>query len=154
MGLFIQKNCYSCKYARRERVSDITIGDSWQSNLPVEIQKKGISLILTQTQKGNLLLQEANMELKDVDLEKAVSANHQLQHPSNEPDGRNDFFKSLKEGKNFNGLVKENYPKQYTKQQIKSVLSKLGIIRGGGAMIDYRIIVQETYKEGKTSQLR
>lgn len=147
-GLIYTENCYNCKYARRERVSDITIGDSWQSNLPVEIQKKGISLILTQTQKGDMLVQEANMELNDVDLAKAVAANHQLQHPSIEPNGRESFFKSLKEGKRFNTLVWKNYPKQYTKQQIKSVLSKLGIIRGG-AMIDYRIIVQEINREGK-----
>jgi coenzyme F420-reducing hydrogenase beta subunit len=146
-GLIYTENCYSCKYARRERVADITIGDSWQSDLPVETQKKGISLILAQTQKGDALIHEANMELKPVDLEKAVAANHQLQHPSIEPEGRTEFFRLLKEGKRFNALVRKNYPKQYAKQQIKTILSKVRIIRG--AMIDYRIIVQEINREGK-----
>ena len=131
-GLIYTKNCYSCKYARRERVADITIGDSWESDLPVEIQKKGISLILSQTQKGDALIHEANMELKSVDLEKAVAANHQLRHPSIEPTGRDEFFWLLKKGKRFNTLIRKNYPKQYTKQKMKAVLSKLGIIGGGG----------------------
>lgn len=130
-GLIYTENCYSCKYARRERVSDITIGDSWKSNLPDEAKKKGISLMLVQTQKGEVLIREVDLELNPVDLEKAVAANHQLQHPSIEPNGRMDFFSSLKEGKQFNALVRKNYPKQYMKQCIKSAFSKLGIIWGG-----------------------
>lgn len=39
-GLFYTENCYECKYAQLNRVSDITIGDSWGSELPTEEQKK------------------------------------------------------------------------------------------------------------------
>lgn len=141
-SLIYTENCYSCKYARRERVSDITIGDSWQSDLSDESRKKGISLLLAQTQKGEALIQKADLETVPVDLEKAAAANHQLQHPSMEPDGRRDFFTSLKAGKKFNELVRKNYPKQYLKQQIKKILSRTGIICGK-EMIDYRIIFKE-----------
>ena len=50
------ENCYSCRYATLDRVSDITLGDSWGSELEAEEQKKGISLILCQTEKGKELL--------------------------------------------------------------------------------------------------
>ena len=141
-GLIYTENCYSCKYARRERVSDITIGDSWKSNLSMEIQKKGISLILAQTIKGKALIQKAKLELNSIDLEKAIDANQQLQHPHIEPGGRKDFFDALKKGKPFNSLVQKKFPKQYTKQNIKAALSKVGIITR--VVIDYRIIIELT----------
>lgn len=127
-GLIYTENCYSCRYAKRARVSDITIGDSWKSNLPLTEQRKGISLLLVQTEKGNALIRETAIQLYSVNLEKAIEANHQLQHPSIEPKDRVLFFKGLKEGKRFNELVKESFPKQYTKQRIKAVLIKLGIV--------------------------
>lgn len=34
------ENCYTCKYAKLERVADVTLGDSWGSNLSVAEQKK------------------------------------------------------------------------------------------------------------------
>lgn len=121
-GLIYTENCYSCKYARKERVSDITIGDSWKSDLPSDEQKRGISLILVQTKKGNELLKRSSMRLHDVDIEKAILANHQLQHPTNEPQGRKAFFEKIKEGKKFNALVKYAFPKQYIKQKMKAIL--------------------------------
>ena len=89
------ENCYSCRYATLDRVSDITLGDSWGSELSREEQKKGISLILCQTEKGIELVKSAGFELEEVDLDKAVTANHQLRHPSEMPDKRNTFLKIL-----------------------------------------------------------
>lgn len=141
-GFIYTDNCYQCKYARRERVSDITIGDSWESDLPSEEQKKGISLILTQTEKGRILVEESNMKLNRVDIEKAIKANHQLQYPSPRLAGTVTFFSELNKGKDFNKLVRNNFPKQYSRQRLKAFLTKLGLIRGGGEqIIDYRISV-------------
>ena len=36
------ENCYSCRYASQSRVSDISLGDSWGSELSEEEKKKGI----------------------------------------------------------------------------------------------------------------
>ena len=60
------ENCYSCRYATLDRVSDITLGDSWGSELSREEQKKGISLILCQTEKGVELVKSAGFELEEV----------------------------------------------------------------------------------------
>lgn len=50
------ENCYYCRYASQSRVSDISLGDSWGSELSEEEKKKGISLVLCQTKKGEELL--------------------------------------------------------------------------------------------------
>ena len=82
------ENCYHCQYANIMRVSDITLGDSWGSNLDIQEQRKGISLILNQTQKGKELLEQSELELMDVELNRAIEHNHQLRHPSIKPNTR------------------------------------------------------------------
>ena len=122
-------NCYSCRYARIERISDMTLGDSWGSELPIEETKKGISLVLVQNDKGKELLDLADITCIDVSLENAISHNHQLQLPSKMPIKRDVFFEKLKQGKNFDGLVTETFTKMCLKQDIKKILIALRIYR-------------------------
>lgn len=128
-SLTYTENCYSCQYACKERVSDLTLGDSWGSELPIDEQKKGVSLILCQTEKGNQLLQMADTHLENVDIEKAIANNHQLTYPSVMPKERNEFYKRLRNHK-FNSLVFWYFPKQCLRQDIKQLLIKMHIIRG------------------------
>lgn len=53
---------------------------------------QGISLALCQTKKGEDLLNIANLELFEVDIEKAILANKQLRHPSIAPKQRKNFL--------------------------------------------------------------
>ncbi len=117
--------CYSCDFAKIERISDITLGDSWGSELISEVNE-GISLILCQTVKGKTLLEELEMNLYDVDLTKAVHANHQLMHPSIEHRKRKAFFKAIKKGKSFSESTKMAIPMQIIRQDLKSILIKIG----------------------------
>lgn len=128
-SLSYTNNCYSCHYANIKRVSDITLGDSWGTELPSEEWSKGISLILCQTQKGIDLLKNSNIELKKVDIKNAINHNHQLENPSIAPMGRETFFENLYRGKSFNLSVFKVLPKEYISQNIKGILRK---IRGGG----------------------
>ena len=53
-GLFYRENCYQCRYAKKERVSDITIGDFWGLGDEIPFNHKiedGVSLILVNTKK-------------------------------------------------------------------------------------------------------
>lgn len=118
-SLTYTENCYSCQYAKIERVSDLTLGDSWGSDLPEKEEKRGISLILSQSEKGNLLLRMADIQIETVDLEKAVKNNHQLHEPSHAPVGRKEFFQRLKNGEKFNRIVFRNFPKACMKQNVK-----------------------------------
>lgn len=130
-ALFYTDNCYSCKYAGFERISDITLGDSWGSELSREDSMKGISLVLWQTGKGKELLDMSDLYLVDVDIEKAISNNEQLKQPSMPHKSREKFFESIANGKSFNKSVFVSMPYVCTKQLIKAVLVKLHLINGG-----------------------
>lgn len=130
-ALTYTENCYDCQYAKLERVSDITLGDSWGSKLDESEWKKGISLILCQTEKGIQLVENSDLALLPVDLQEAINHNHQLEHPSIKPQGREGFFEGLKDGKKFNSLVYHALPKACLRQDLKSVLIKAHLIGGG-----------------------
>lgn len=128
-SLCYTENCYSCKYAKLQRVADITLGDSWGSKLPEMERKKGVSLILCQTSKGDELLKKADLHLFSVDLENAIMHNHQLEYPSTMPETRAKFFEGIKENRKFNVLIRETLPKQYLKQLIKQFLVRMQLMR-------------------------
>lgn len=128
-GLTYTDNCYKCHFASRYRVSDITIGDSWGSELPHENQKDGISIALCQTEKGSRILKDSQVVLLKVNLEKAIQNNQQLEHPAIMPSKRNRFFEGIENGKNFNIQVGKYFPKQCIKQEIKNVLLYFRILK-------------------------
>lgn len=129
-GLYTQ-NCYSCHYAQKDRVSDLTLGDSWGTELKEE-EAGGISLALVQTEKGEKLLRDAGVELRSVDYQNAVAHNHQLQHPSEITPEREVLFSKLNSGSSFKAAVFAAYPQYCLKQKAKGALGHLGIRRGGG----------------------
>ena len=129
-GYIHTENCYECNYSKLERVSDITLGDSWGSELYQENSKQGVSLILCQTDKGEELLRNANVELKEVDLDNAVANNEQLKHPPVMSEKRKSFLDDIKKGKPFNKQVRKVLPKQCIKQNIKAILIMAKLVKG------------------------
>lgn len=126
-GLCYTENCYSCHYAQTERVGDLTIGDSWGTELNSELSK-GVSLILCQTEKGKKMLDLMNFNFYNVDFEKAIQSNHQLRHPSDLPQAREKFFEDLRRGTSFKKAVFNAYPKICIKQNVKEFLIKLHVL--------------------------
>ena len=125
------ENCYECGYAKLERISDLTLGDSWGSKLSETEARKGISLALCQTKKGWELLQQAKLHLMDLDLDIAVKNNHQLQYSSAKPSQREKFLNMIKSGKRFSYAMLRCYPSRYIKDVIKIMLFRMKIIGGG-----------------------
>ena len=121
-GLTYTENCYRCQYAREERVSDLTLGDAWGTELPQQERSRGISLALSQNEKGIELLSMARLYLVDANRERMIQNNHQLEQPSRKPAVRVRFFHLLGKNKTFNRAVFKCYPKQCIKQKIKSTL--------------------------------
>lgn len=121
-------NCYSCKFATLDRVSDITLGDSWGTELKGEI-KNGISLILCQSQKGQRLVESAGLKLLDVDVENAILHNEQLNRPSKNSKLRKKFFDNFRKYNNFGRALVKTAPMIVIKEKSKSVIKF--IIRGG-----------------------
>lgn len=124
-GVDYTENCYSCHYAQLDRISDLTLGDSWGTQLPIEEQKKGISLILCQTENGKYLLETSDLILKDVDMKMAVANNRQLRKPSKIPNSREIFFDEFSKCNNFSKSIGKTFPKDCFKQKIKKAIFQL-----------------------------
>ena len=131
-GIDYTENCYSCHYAQGNRVSDLTLGDSWGSEIHEE-EHDGISLALVQTAKGQELLDMAGVTLKPVDLEKAKIPNTQLRHPTTLKPEHDVFFMEIMKGHSFKRAVLRCYPKWGLKQEVKLKLIKMHLLsdRGG-----------------------
>ena len=116
------ENCYECQYAKLDRVSDLTLGDSWGTELPLDEVTKGVSLILCQSEKGMQLLSETAVELKPVDMSIAQAYNHQLVRASARPPKRSRFMSMLRKGKSFNRSLYSSLFVSCIKQDIKQAL--------------------------------
>ena len=60
MHVVQRPSCYKCVYANNKRISDFTIGDFWgaDSKYPEIYDKFGISLVLVNTKKGRVFLDQ------------------------------------------------------------------------------------------------
>ncbi|WP_330599771.1 Coenzyme F420 hydrogenase/dehydrogenase, beta subunit C-terminal domain [Blautia wexlerae] len=137
------ENCYSCKFATLDRVSDITLGDSWGTELSGEV-KNGVSLILCQSEKGKELIESAGLNLLDVDINNAISHNEQLNKPSKCSKSRDQFFENYNRYNNFGKALVKTAPGIVAKEKVKSIVKY--IVRGGGGKTQAFMI---TVKDGK-----
>ena len=104
-GHFYRESCYECKYARRERVSDITLGDFWgiEKEHPNFCQendvKKGVSSISINSNKGRYLLNMTNgLKLFETDYFAIARNNEQIVRPSDKGRYFEEYRKCYKEG--------------------------------------------------------
>lgn len=95
-GLMFSEACYSCAYARLERVSDITLADYWGLGAMKPFNHsthKGVSCLLVNNEKAlDLLNGCADLEYEERPLEEAVAGNHNLSHVSGRPQGRDNYY--------------------------------------------------------------
>lgn len=96
-----RENCYHCHYARRERCSDITIGDyhGLGQMMPCDFTAENVSLILTNTPTGEGFVKDLAkaglIEIHPRPLEEPINGDHQLQRPTPKPLERFDFEKYI-----------------------------------------------------------
>lgn len=109
-----RENCYSCRYARKERISDVTIGDFWGLSKDSSIydnESDGVSLVMVNTNKGkelfNNIRKKAKYEKRNI--EEAAKKNEQLNKPA------------LKNKKYY--IFRDNYKKIGYKKTNKKMLS-------------------------------
>lgn len=123
------ENCYSCRYASVDRISDITLGDSWGSELSDVEKKKGISIVLCQSEKGKRLLENSDLALFDVNTEITIENNKQLLKPSVKTAEREVFFTCLENRNSFKIAFSKAYPKIAFRLWLKELLVKSGILK-------------------------
>ena len=99
-GLMFSEACYSCAYARPERVGDISLADFWGigSKIPFAHPiQKGISMMLVNNEKADRFVSEcSDLYSEERTLEEAIEGNHNLSKTSNRPKGRDSYFEDLK----------------------------------------------------------
>lgn len=88
-GYSFRPSCYTCKFARPERVGDITIGDFWGLGVEyptdeIPAHEHGISVVLPCTDKGKEIISNISgiINLYPRSVKEAIKGNHQLQHPT------------------------------------------------------------------------
>lgn len=85
-GLFYRESCYECHYTRKERVSDITLGDYWDRENKCKSLKKrkyGLSMLMVNTAKGQFLFENCQhfIDYRSGELSDFIKRNAQLAKP-------------------------------------------------------------------------
>ena len=97
-GESLRECCYTCKYAREDRISDITIGDCDSWKLYKGLEKYNIiSSILINSTKGENFWRECNKRITytKLDYKEECIINHQLRRPFIRPTRRDTIYKDL-----------------------------------------------------------
>lgn len=112
-GISYRNNCYSCKFARAERVGDITISDFpfVGSCVHTEYDSENVSCVLVNTEKGQKLvdiMRNKGSIFADIrPLEEALNFSKQLKHPTKTPVERELFLHELKKSMDFDSAMKK-----------------------------------------------
>lgn len=112
-----RESCYTCEYARGERVGDITLGDLWGAeglSLPFDTEG-GTSLVITNTAAGEELFSKLDVKRCEIPMGVAVKYNHQLSHPSSPKHNRDELMRMYREG---SARDMQNYFKAKNKKRI------------------------------------
>lgn len=117
-NLLTDEACFDCKFARKERVSDITVSDFWgiENTEPEFEDSLGVSMVLINTEKGRELFESVKGKKISVNLDNAKQP--QLKKPAEKPDGYEEFWQNY----NINSAL-EKYGA--IKDSLKTKLHKL-----------------------------
>ena len=124
--IFYTENCYECKYARRERISDITIGDSWGSKIVGKDGHHYLSLVIINNEKGVYLksIMANNFDFYERDYEEAIARNGQLSHPSVKTPKTDYYFEHFNDMTTYKFMKKKCF-KMVLRKRVKWMLVKL-----------------------------
>ena len=99
-GLMFNEACYSCVYAKPERISDFTLADYWGLGEKIPFNhptSKGVSCLLVNNERALSLFNKcSDFEYEERPLEEAIEGNYNLSHVSNKPQGHDSFYEDSK----------------------------------------------------------
>ena len=93
-------SCYDCRFNGTHRKSDITIGDYWGDTEFPEEHQNGISVAVAHSDKGKMLLAQANIETHEIEWENFLMHNPRMMdgHKSaSQSNARKNLAKAFKE---------------------------------------------------------
>lgn len=127
-GESLRECCYTCKYAREDRISDITIGDCDSWKLYKGLEKDNIiSGILINSTKGENFWRECNKRITytKLDYKEECIINHQLRRPFIRPTRRDTIYKDLSNLKWAEFKEKQQKTQNYLTLKIKRTVYKI-----------------------------
>lgn len=128
-GLYYRENCYQCKFSKRERVSDITLGDFWDRQNIVHgltNKKNGLSMIMANTESGKNLLALSKDSFKSIawSYDDFIIRNGQLKHPVKRHSNR-DLFEKLYKSVGYNAALTNTIYNDLRKIRKNIILKKV-----------------------------
>lgn len=98
-GLFMRNSCYNCQYKGDRITADLIIGDCWSAS-EKQIKKnnnKGISVLITRTEKGSIFFENSvhRFKIENYSVAALISKNMPLVQPIRKNFDRDLFFKAL-----------------------------------------------------------
>ena len=128
-GLYYRENCYQCKFSKRERVSDITLGDFWDRQNIVHgltNKKNGLSMIMANTESGKNLLALSKNSFKSIawSYDDFIIRNGQLKHPVKRHSNR-DLFEKLYKSVGYNAALTNTIYNDLRKIRKNIILNKI-----------------------------
>lgn len=104
-ALNYRENCYTCKYAQRNRIGDITLGDfsGLGKEVPIDFLTKSTNCVLVNTVKGQNAIQKISdrIELIPRPFNEAFKYEPQLNHPYEKPRNRDQFLSEYIKTKDY-----------------------------------------------------
>lgn len=124
----LRESCYTCNFKLGNKYSDITLGDFWgvQNYYPEMYDKKGVSAIIINTEKGKKIFEGIKNQLnfKNCKIEEIVSGNPSLKISCTYPKKRKKFFSELNK-KNIDYLAKKYARKSSIVRRVLSKVKKI-----------------------------
>lgn len=90
-GMTNRWSCYDCQFAYAHRKSDITLGDMWDYSILSSEHKKGISMIVAHSKRGEALIKEAEINYRSINWYGPLEHNKRLVY------GKQHVFKPRKQ---------------------------------------------------------
>ena len=139
-SLIYRENCYQCKYARGERLADMTIGDfsGLGRYADCNYDRHNVSCILINTQKGAAIVESLNdvVTLDPRPLDEALKVEKQLQQPSVPHYHRDKFVSIYRVTHSFqkaaDASLKKDKVKVYNVKIVETVKSVISIFVPNG----------------------
>lgn len=109
-NISLRPSCYSCKYKRLERESDLSLGDSWgiEGHMPEMDDDKGTSVVLVHSDKGEKLFNniEGRIVCKKVNVDVALPQHADSRKPVKKHINYRKYMAKLKIANEFEQLSK------------------------------------------------
>ena len=128
-SLTYRENCYHCRYARAERISDLTFGDfdGLGTIRTFHYPPKQVSMCLVNTDKGERYLKEVaeQLFLEERTLDEAVKPQCQLKAPASYHPNRQLFVDEYKKSHDFTEAARLSLKKEVRRNRINQIKQTL-----------------------------